>query len=549
MSVLKRWVVGTILALVLLGVLAGWFVARTSLVEVGYFSHLTVMPDDSLLVPVGEKLLHILPSGHQRIYDRADLRLTLEVPGKWAPVSANSFYALETRARGSSMLKYCELGAGQCRTVATVEDAPRRGSRLFYSAVLSRFLLVDNAGDRLLWLNGDGEVLDEMGGLRFPNGVVFEDQKFWLVDSNHHRVLEVSPDASGFGAQPVEHRIASSGLWRWPVELHKGEDGGWLVQIARDGMSKDRFVWYSETWEEQSFLELPDIRDVVSSALVGKRLWLAGEDRMLYWSEPPYTQLEPLADGVAANYLDVLADEYRQLQLLSNSLLVLFFVLLVVAFVVAWRLDGDRFVALQRRTITAAGAQQAMQPDDLYLPSGVAQDIPPGQLLRWHRALVALSLLMAALAVAGMTVIPQMGVMLAPLVFVFIATGWLFAELGAARLQVHGSRVRLMAANGRVFEADASSLRASASLLMLGHKLVMIGQPRQRLFDDQAVCAHLEPLIREADTIPASLLWRLLQHPDNRRLALVYLAFGLMVAVAALAVLLDALGVTDVLAG
>lgn len=337
--------VGVLMVLVFAGLLVGWIVLRQQLVSTETFYHLSVTPGGGVLVPTDNHLLHIAADGEQQILALEKLGLAGHF-GRFAPIDDDAFIALHVPDANTSVLKRCSLSSRYCEKMAATGFFPEYAYRIYWLPDLNLLLAVDNAGHRLVLLDQAGQVVDELKGFRFPGGVHVDANRVFLADTNHHRVVELAVSSDGFQGELAEHEISRSREHRWPVEVHP-DPWGWVVQVAGDAMGDDIVAAYSTGWGEEPAVDPAGGRDVISSAHADGWLYLALDDRQVYRTRAPYTDLQRLPPGAASDFLDALAQEYASRRLGLQALQVIGLLMFALGLYVAWRLDGARFMALQ----------------------------------------------------------------------------------------------------------------------------------------------------------------------------------------------------------
>lgn len=140
--------------------------------------------------------------------------------------------------------------------------------------------LADTSRHEIRKFNQKGVLLAELKtGLQFPNQVLLQDKKLWLVDTNHHKMKAVDATNNNFGQLIEEHETKYKSTWVWPSSFAK-VNNNWWVHVSNNGMENAKIVIFDELWKRQRILSLPKEADPVYSVLIEDKIIIA--DAMNY---------------------------------------------------------------------------------------------------------------------------------------------------------------------------------------------------------------------------------------------------------------------------
>lgn len=125
--------------------------------------------------------------------------------------------------------------------------------------------IADTSRHAVRKLNKSGELLAEIKtGLKYPNQVYLEDEKLWIVDTNHHVMKAVDSSINNFGHIIEQHKTVIDDSRIWPSAFSQNENG-WWVNISNGAMEDAKIVMYSHNWEKIGIVKLPENADPIVS--------------------------------------------------------------------------------------------------------------------------------------------------------------------------------------------------------------------------------------------------------------------------------------------
>jgi hypothetical protein len=242
------------------------------------------------------------------------------------------FYVMDRSSK--SLLRCAEA---YCSPVSIKAEPPLETDiALAVSPDGQHLITSESTRDRVRVFSIGGEQLQVLAqpdhALCFPNGGTFgRDGKFYLTDSNHHRVAVFSFE-NGHLQEEQEHlmvakRPESAGeecksgkterFWKrafpkdkattlknvrkgrvWPMDIAQLADGRWAVLIARNGMKNSDIVLFDEDWRNPAPLSMPYRSDIVSitswgdglagADLEAPGLWRITEKQIIEWNDPAF---------------------------------------------------------------------------------------------------------------------------------------------------------------------------------------------------------------------------------------------------------------------
>jgi hypothetical protein len=426
----------------------------------------------------------------------------------------------------SAGLIRCRVGTGSCQ--AAVIPVPL--DRAFHILALpsGRWLLSDTSRHRLLLLDHAGNVVDEQHGFHFPGQPVLDGNSVWLADTNNHRVVQLQPDVDSIGAVVAAVPVPQRGPWRWPTAVLPLVDGWWVL-VGDSRLSRDRILVFDRDWQYQRDLDLPEGADLEAMARLGDHVLVSDiVHRQIYGLDLQGNMIGVWQGEPLYSELLGLQHEAARLGRHKGSLMILFAILLIPGFWLAWKIDGKRFSERQRQRVGVA--VEAVGELSVALPRQVVWASHNRMIrLRWLVLFLPLSF------VSFLAIDPGVEVLM-----VFSATALVAL---AAFLPLHcvaGSAIGVGPDGvvvrdylGRQRCGRGAEVILGSTTLAVGDLIVQIGNQQQPLFDRQFLKETLFPHLGDATRIggleECARLWR--SDYQRIRLAMVATFLGLAIMV------------------
>lgn len=431
----------------------------------------------------------------------------------------------------------CRPEARQCKAIGAAETARTFGTALDLAVdpAESRVFVASAAGHRVDVFGLDGTHLYEVeprGGFLFPNELLLgEDGSLVVADTNHHRIVAVTPREGG---SPIEWEFsARTELGRegrvWPAAMARDGAGDWWVVNMDNGMKRADVIAFSQEGRARQRVALPEGADPIEVAVAGERVLVSDFDGFRLFSVDVGTAaVEPFGDPDLRLALDELRATRLHWGVLRQG---------AFGVIVLFGMFGLIAVYLDRRDAQRA-LRRGRRPGDVRHPEQIlAERMPPAGPDGWvwitidprHErtfkivfgvllVLLAFQVLLVAPFLADPRMLPA-GVLLliVPVVFYALLRGFARTRIGLAESRLHVVDVQGRRAEGPVDEA----IYSDQALLLKG---VMVNF---RMFPQQAVEQFVMPHLSSARRSGRlALVWEVLR--ANRRWT--GLAFGLLIA-------------------
>lgn len=257
--------------------------------------------------------------------------------------------------KGDDGFYRCQLANKQCQRFGYQLPLIERGFRVFINQTDDTIYLADTSAFQLYKISQYGRLLASKGEFAFPNQLTIEDNKLWLADTNHHRIVSLSAETDNFATQLSHIETLPDEVHEFPHQFVLHENNIW-VNIADNSMSNGLIQQYNRQGDPLVNAKLQHISDPLTMVMWQNKLLVA--DFMS-------AQIEQFnQQGQSLGLLSFLAlDELlaqREIQkeqgvLISQSGQLAFTITLILGFIVAWKLDGKA----RKPTNASAVYQQA----------------------------------------------------------------------------------------------------------------------------------------------------------------------------------------------
>lgn len=392
----------------------------------------------------------------------------------------------------------CDIYQGNCTRFG--QDLPvfTRGFRLIVDSN-DNVYIADTSRHRLIKVSPSGEKIGSLAtGLKFPNDLYWQDDSLWVVNTNHHEVLEIAATTSNFGEKLSSFK-ASLPRRKFPADLER-VGNTWLVLTMDNDMQRGKLAQFSFVGEQMSIVDLERGADIVGVISTGGRVILPDVKHMRYRSINS-KNLEPANDFVTPKIEAHLAKS-RSSVLLYNTLCWSLIGLGVLGFVLL------AYVAIKSETKAIDKDLEPITEDvslDAELPEGVEEYwIPKSsqftkvqKCMRWFIPVSAMIIII--LMVPVMLNESSSKALLVPgvtLVAIMYFTWRLLKKTGEMDLGVSPKGVLIRDHLGNIYFGKGSEVSTSMSAIVLKNALVM-----KKLFDIKELEKWIKPRLRNANKV------------------------------------------------
>lgn len=389
----------------------------------------------------------------------------------------------------------CSPGAGQCQRV-TLSLQLERAFHIVTLSESGHWLVSDTARHRLLLLDQVGNVIDEKSGLRFPNLPLVQGDSVWLPDTNNHRILQFQPGDSQIGPVLKTVMIPVHGEWRWPTAVLPVADGWWVL-VGDHTLSRDRILMFDQDWQYQRYISLANA-DLEAMARLGDLVLVSDiTNRQIHMLDQQGNIVDVWRGEPLHGELLALQQRTVQLEDQKAGLTMLFVALLAPAFWLAWKIDGKRYHAEQRkRTLLAAESGEA----------NVAE-LPQQVVWAGHNKIIHLRwlLLLLPTSMALILLVPDPGldflIMQASVMLLAASMFFPLHCVATSAVGVGPDGVVLRDYLGRERSGRGAELIVGTATLGIGDLIVQVGNSQQPLFDRGFLKDTLAPHLGSATRI------------------------------------------------
>ena len=358
----------------------------------------------------------------------------------------------------------------------------------------------------------DGSVLaGPVSGFRFPNGMIIEDGRLMLADTNHHRVVALDPATDAFADELDSIDVVPGAAQRaghtWPNDVARvGDD--WWVNNMQTGMDYGGIYVFDENWRFKRRVPLPDGADPIDIEVLGDEVFVSDWYNDTVWRVDPVifdvATLESSGFDAFIAAADAERRHYRMIAWLGVALFAFIIVALLVKAVLTRAPDETTAEKRQRTTINLEFPDETvwLQPD-------------PKKIRRFRRfgmlAVVMLAVLMLSIAyllIFGKR--PEAYYSLAwtsgSVLLAYLFVGWsTYVNLNTA-IGLSGTNITLRNHRGREQTFPLTDVVYDGSTVAAGDMAVFMGAPAAPLYVQQAVMEHLYPRLALARSIS---IWRM----------------------------------------
>lgn len=177
---------------------------------------------------------------------------------------------------GSGLFR-CNLEAMACDRFADIDFKAAYG--VFIDWQTDDVYVSDTTRHLLRKFSWDGvEIAEPVGGFKFPNRLMLDDDQLLVADTNHHVIRRLEPASLRF-AEDIERidvvpRSARTAGQTWPSDFARVGDQ-WWVNNMQSGMNRGGLYAFDSDWRFVHRIELPAGADPISILHAGDEVWVS----------------------------------------------------------------------------------------------------------------------------------------------------------------------------------------------------------------------------------------------------------------------------------
>lgn len=173
----------------------------------------------------------------------------------------------------------CKLDSIECSRFGDGSIDFNRTFHLYIDNPQEYVYVADSSRHTLRVFNAEGvQIAVDDKGYKFPNQLTILENKLYVADTNHHRIVSIDPGPENFGSEIESHSIYSNNpevitikqqrqlSQVWPAAFLHTQDL-WWVNILNNGMRDGSVYLYNNDWQLLSLLDLPDDADPMDLVL------------------------------------------------------------------------------------------------------------------------------------------------------------------------------------------------------------------------------------------------------------------------------------------
>ena len=377
----------------------------------------------------------------------------------------------------------------------------------------------------------DGSVLaGPVSGFRFPNGMIIEDGRLMLADTNHHRVVALDPATDAFADELDSIDVVPGAAQRaghtWPNDVARvGDD--WWVNNMQTGMDYGGIYVFDENWRFKRRVPLPEGADPIDIEPVGDAVFVSDWYNDTVWRVDPLTfDVAPLESSGFAKFIAASEEQRRQYRMIAWLGIALFAFIIVALLVKAILTRSPDESAAQKRERTAPGLDF---PEEMVW---LSPDPKKVRRFRLFGKLVVILLIVLVLGLAYLLLFDErsqayysLAWLVAGVVAAYLFIGWVSYVNMHTAIGLSGRNITLRNYRGRERTFPLTDVLYDGSMIVAGDMAVFLGQPVAPLYEQQKVMEHLYPRLALARSIS---VWRMqvllvrLRHPQGALMLLLF---------------------------
>ena len=246
----------------------------------------------------------------------------------------------------------CDLDAASCERFGPSGIDFKAAHGIFIDWRNDEIYITDTTRHLLRKYSADGtELTQPVGGFKFPNQLLMDDDMLLVANTNHHVIDILSPDNSLFGDRiekiHVVPPLANSHGQKWPSHFARVGSQWWVNNMQSD-MNRGGLYIFDDMWQFDRKVDLPVDADPISILPLSDEVWVSdwNNDRVRRFT----TAGRALPDLESAGLDAILTAsrlERRKYEMVSYSGIALFIFVLLGLMVRALAVTMNKSVKLQ----------------------------------------------------------------------------------------------------------------------------------------------------------------------------------------------------------
>ena len=425
----------------------------------------------------------------------------------------------------------CQLASRECSVFGGEAIDFKAAYGVYIDRETDEVYVSDTTRHLLRKYAADGSVLaGPVSGFRFPNGMIIEDGRLMLADTNHHRVVALDPATDAFADELDSIDVVPGAAQRaghtWPNDVARvGDD--WWVNNMQTGMDYGGIYVFDENWRFKRRVPLPEGADPIDIEPVGDAVFVSDWYNDTVWRVDPLTfDVAPLESSGFAKFIAASEEQRRQYRMIAWLGIALFAFIIVALLVKAILTRSPDESAAQKRERTAPGLDF---PEEMVW---LSPDPKKVRRFRLFGKLVVILLIVLVLGLAYLLLFDErsqayysLAWLVAGVVAAYLFIGWVSYVNMHTAIGLSGRNITLRNYRGRERTFPLTDVLYDGSMIVAGDMAVFLGQPVAPLYEQQKVMEHLYPRLALARSIS---VWRMqvllvrLRHPQGALMLLLF---------------------------
>lgn len=186
--------------------------------------------------------------------------------------------SLSPQSPGSGLYR-CDLDTAVCQRFGTDGVDFKAAYSVFIDWQTDDVYIADTTRHLLRKYSANGDALAEpVGGFLFPNQLLLDGERLFVVDTNHHQIRIVNKDSGRFGekieAVNVVPDLAARTGQTWPTHIAR-VDNEWWVNNMRTGMNEGGIYIFDNDWRYDRSVTLPPDADPIALVALGDEVLIS----------------------------------------------------------------------------------------------------------------------------------------------------------------------------------------------------------------------------------------------------------------------------------
>lgn len=246
--------------------------------------------------------------------------------------------AMQENTGGEGQLFRCNLEDYQCEAFTGNDRSIPWRYRAKIDRSTDELYFTEGLHHQLIKFSATGEVISiRSQGLKFPKRVREYKEKFFLIDTNHHRVEFFAHDNKLFGDSINKHVVVPDDLddAEWPLDAVFFAKHWWVIN-KRNGMQYGTLLRFDEQWQWVDSIAVPKTADLIDMLVYRNKLLvsdIASGDILQFDTQG--NRLDNFSIAPQAVYFDKLEVKYQYYADLTMYTIITLVILFVGGFSIA----------------------------------------------------------------------------------------------------------------------------------------------------------------------------------------------------------------------